>query len=173
MNNKANIHTLYAVSAIVIGMFCLAFASVPLYNLFCKVTGFGGTPKIVASNIEQVGTKEFTIFFNADSHLEWLFKPVQRKINTKSGVSNLVFYEAQNKAQESLTGTATYNITPAKAGSYFSKIECFCFDRQTLQAGEKMNFPVSFYIDPAIEDDPYLKDVTQITLSYSFFQAED
>ncbi|MBT4878982.1 MAG: cytochrome c oxidase assembly protein [Alphaproteobacteria bacterium] len=173
MKDKSNLKTLYAVLAIVIGMFCLAFASVPLYNLFCKVTGFGGTPKIVEYESQKIGERDFEVFFNADSHLDWFFKPVQRKIKTKSGVNNLVFYEAKNISEKSLTGTATYNITPSKAGAYFSKIECFCFNRQKLAAGQKMDFPVSFYIDPAIEDDPYLKDVTQITLSYSFFEAED
>lgn len=173
MKNQSNLKTLYASLAIVIGMFCLAFASVPLYNLFCKVTGFGGTPKIVSTESNKIGTKEFEIYFNADSHLDWSFKPVQRKISTTSGQRNLVFYEAKNIAKQAITGTATYNITPAKAASYFSKIECFCFTRQTIEAGKKMNFPVSFYIDPEIEDDPYLQDVKQITLSYSFFEAQD
>jgi len=173
MKNDKNKQTLYAVLAIIIGMFCLAFASVPLYDLFCKVTGYGGTPKRITEAVEKIGKKDLTIFFNADSNVPWDFKPVQRKIKTKAGENNLIFYEAENLSDKPIVGTATYNITPVKAGSYFSKIECFCFTKQLLNPGQKMNFPVSFQVDPDIENDPYLKDVTQITLSYTFFEAVD
>jgi cytochrome c oxidase assembly protein subunit 11 len=170
---KNNKNILLSLSAIIAGMFMLAYASVPLYNLFCRVTGYGGTPNISTNTKENVGSKEFTVFFNADAEkkLNWEFKPVNRKINTISGKHNLIFYRAKNLSKKNITGTATFNVTPLKAGKYFSKIECFCFVKQTLKPLQEMEFPVSFYIDPEIEKDPYLKDVNQITLSYSFFEA--
>ena len=167
-----NQKTLFHISSIIIGMFCLAFASVPLYNIFCKATGFGGTVK--QSNIlpNSIGKRNITIYFNSDisPKLHWSFKPAQRKITTIPGKKNLVFYEAQNLDNKISSGTATYNVTPLKAGKYFSKVDCFCFTRQSLQPQQKTTFPVSFYIDPEIENDPFLKDVSEITLSYSFFK---
>jgi len=172
---KNNKNILISLIAFIIGMFMLAYASVPLYDLFCRVTGFGGTPNINGVITEKIGTKKYTVFFNADTakNLDWEFKPVKRKISTVSGKHNLIFYQAKNLSNKNITGTATFNITPLKAGKYFSKIECFCFIKQTLKPLQKMQFPVSFYIDPEIENDPFLKDVSQITLSYSFFEAVD
>ena len=170
MNNKRN--SLISSLAIVVGMFCLAFASVPLYDLFCRVTGYGGTTQRVNSVPKELGKRELKISFNADTgkNLPWDFKPQQRRIETITGKRNLVFYEATNIGEKPVSGTAIYNVTPLKAGGYFSKIECFCFEKQLLKPGEKMVFPVSFYVDPEIENDPYLSDVKEITLSYSFFK---
>jgi cytochrome c oxidase assembly protein subunit 11 len=171
--NKKNRKTLVSLSFVVVGMFGLAFAAVPLYDLFCKVTGFGGTPQteVVLENT-KIGTKNYEVFFNADvaKDLNWHFKPEQRKVDTVSGKRNLIFYSAKNNSNETIIGTATFNVTPLKAGKYFSKIECFCFTKQKILPGEKINFPVSFYIDSEIDNDPFMQEVTQITLSYSFFR---
>ncbi len=164
-----------AISSIVLAMFLFSFASVPLYSLFCKVTGYGGTPQINISKNMQKGNRKIEVYFNSDvaRNLNWEFKPKQRKIKTLTGERNLVFYQARNLSKKTITGTATYNVTPFKAGKYFSKIDCFCFSQQVLKGGENTELPVSFYIDPEIENDPFLKDVSQITLSYSFFPYEE
>ena len=171
MSNKHK-KTLIPLVFLILAAFSFSFAAVPLYSLFCKVTGYGGTTKRVAKSVEQkIGLKKIEVFFNGDvaKDLEWEFKPLQRKIKTVTGKRNLIFFKAKNLSNKSVAGTASFNVTPLKAGSYFSKIECFCFTKQILAAKEEMIFPVSFYIDSAIENDPYLKDVNQITLSYSFF----
>jgi len=170
-----NTKTLYITLSVLIGMFCLAFASVPLYNIFCKVTGYGGTVQQSDTLPQYTGKKEFQISFNADisPDLNWHFKPVQKNITTVAGKQNLVFYETKNLSDSPLTGTATYNVVPEKAAKYFSKIDCFCFTKQLLQPNKTTSLPVSFYIDPEIENDPFLRDVSQITLSYSFFKSEN
>lgn len=162
--------------SVVIGMVGLAFASVPLYRLFCQVTGFGGTPQ-VATNAYDVPIldRQMTVDFNADisQDVPWRFEPVQRKVKIRVGEEALVYYRAVNNSDAPVTGTAIFNVTPAKAGPYFNKIACFCFTRQTLQPHESVEMPVTFFIDPAIADDPNLKDVQEITLSYTFFKAKD
>lgn len=175
MQSRKNTTTLYIIISILIGMFCLAFASVPLYNIFCKVTGYGGTVKQSDFLPQTIGKKQFNILFNADisPDLNWSFHTVQRKITTVPGKQNLVFYEAKNLSNTPLYGTATYNVTPEKAARYFSKIDCFCFTKQLLHPNKKISLPVSFFIDPAIEQDPFLKDVSEITLSYSFFKSTE
>jgi cytochrome c oxidase assembly protein subunit 11 len=169
--DKKNRKILISLSFLAVGMFGLAFAAVPLYDLFCKVTGYAGTPKTNVTLPEKQGVKKYEVFFNADisKELNWEFKPVQRQVVTVSGKRNLIFYYAKNMSDKTITGTATFNVTPLKAGKYFNKISCFCFTKQELKPGETQNFPVSFFIDPRIDDDPYMKDITQITLSYSFF----
>jgi cytochrome c oxidase assembly protein subunit 11 len=162
---------------VVIGMVALAFASVPLYRLFCEVTGFGGTPQRVEAGATPaaVSDRVVTVRFNADvnSGLPWSFQPVQRAIQVKVGEPALAFYRATNHSERPVTGTATFNVTPDKAGSYFDKIECFCFTEQTLDAGQSVEMPVTFYVDPAILKDRGLDDVDTITLSYTFFRAAD
>jgi cytochrome c oxidase assembly protein subunit 11 len=167
--------TLYSAIAIIIGMFSLAFAFVPLYNLFCKVTGYGGTTNRVQKIETKIGTRKMKVYFNADTatELPWNFKTSQRSISTITGKRNLAFFTAKNLSDKETIGTSVYNVTPAKAGKYFSKIECFCFEEQTIAAGETVNFPVSFYIDPEIENDKNLKEVDTITLSYSFFKVKN
>lgn len=161
----------------VIGMFALAYASFPLYNLFCKVTGYGGTPK--TENVQEyqgeIGKREITVRFNADimKEVPWQFKPMQKQVKTHPGENNLIFYESTNESDTAVKGVATFNVTPEKAGYYFNKVQCFCFNEQTLDAGERVEMPVSFYIDPEIEKDPDMWDVNTITLSYTFFKAED
>jgi cytochrome c oxidase assembly protein subunit 11 len=159
------------------GMVGLAFASVPLYQLFCQVTGFGGTPRIAAGETDTapVSTREVTVSFdsNTDPDLPWQFKPAQRKMTVKIGESNLAHFTAENLSDKPITGQATFNITPFKAAQYFVKTACFCFDEQTLQPGQHVDMPVSFYVDPEIENDINAREVTDITLSYTFFRAED
>jgi cytochrome c oxidase assembly protein subunit 11 len=173
-----NARTGVALFAVVLGMVALAFASVPLYRLFCQVTGFGGTPQRIeadAAPAEAVSNRIVTIRFNADvnSSLPWSFQPVQRSLELRVGERALAFYRATNHSDRAVTGTATFNVTPDKAGPYFDKIQCFCFTEQTLAAGQTVDMPVSFYVDPAILNDRGLDDVDTITLSYTFFRAAD
>lgn len=160
---------------LVAGMSALAYASVPLYNLFCKVTGFGGTTGKAEAAPHEVGEKEVTVLFNADtaSDLPWDFKPMQRKVTVKTGEDTLIFFEATNISDEPVTGVAVFNVTPNKLGKYFDKIQCFCFDNQLLQPGERMEMPVSFFVDPAMEADKDVNEVKTITLSYTFFRAKE
>lgn len=160
---------------IIIGMFGLVYASVPLYRLFCQVTGIGGTPQISANSYDlPVLDREVTVSFNADKarDLPWRFEPVQRRVKLHIGEEALIFYRAVNESDHDIVGTAVFNVTPYKAGLYFSKIECFCFTEQLLRAGEAMDMPVTFFVDPAIADDPNLDDVKEITLSYTFYPAK-
>jgi cytochrome c oxidase assembly protein subunit 11 len=162
-------------AAFAVGMVGLAYAAVPLYRLFCQVTGFGGTPVIAQAMPTVVGERIMTVRFNADvdSRLPWSFTPGQRKIEVQVGVPAVTVFRARNLADKTITGTASFNVTPLKAGVYFNKVECFCFTRQTLGPGESAEMPVSFYIDPAIADDPAVSDVHTITLSYAFFRSVD
>lgn len=161
---------------IVVGMLMLAYASVPLYDLFCRVTGFGGTPQkaITAPLASAVLDRKMTVSFNADTSgdLPWEFKPMQKGVNVRVGENKLIFYTAKNISDKPVTGIATFNVTPEKAGGYFNKIQCFCFENQTLQPGEEVTMPVSFFVDPAIADDKNMDDLQDITLSYTFFTAK-
>jgi cytochrome c oxidase assembly protein subunit 11 len=161
------------VLAIVVGMLCLAYASVPLYDLFCKVTGFGGTTQTAKALPTKILDQEVKVLFNTDinSKLGWEFKPLQSSVKVKIGESALVFFTAENKSNKPTTGVAVYNVTPHQMGAYFNKIQCFCFNNQTLQPGEKITFPVVFFIDPEIINDKEISDISNATLSYSFFEA--
>lgn len=152
-------------------MLGLTFAAVPLYRIFCQQTGYGGTPKIAYKTYQKLGKKQVSIYFNADIHrdLPWHFKPLQQRITVQTGAVGLAFYEVENLSHLPLKGMATYNVTPDKAAPYFNKIECFCFEVQTLPAQKRMELPVQFYIDPAFDTDPRMADVHEITLSYTFF----
>jgi len=160
---------------VVAGMAGLAYASVPLYQLFCQVTGYGGTTQVAAALPEQVGERTITVRFNADvdPHLPWAFQPVKREMTLRVGESGLAFFSARNLSQHATVGTATFNVTPQKAGQYFNKVQCFCFTEQRLAAGETIEMPVSFFVDPAIDEDPNLQEVKTITLSYTFFVDEE
>ncbi len=158
------------------GMVGLSFASVPLYRLFCQVTGFGGTPNTEAVALpSEVSDTVVTVNFdaNVNSDLPWAFKPVQRKVKVRLGQESLAHYTAANVSDQPVTGTATFSVTPYKAAPYFSKIACFCFNEQTLLPGQEVDMPVSFYVDPAILDDPGARDVKLITLSYTFHRTDD
>lgn len=162
-------------------MLGLTAASVPLYNLFCKATGYDGTPRIAAggarpaAGANAAASHEVTVFFNADtgSTLPWSFHPAQRQVTVKVGEDNLAFFEAANRSDRPIVGHAVYNVTPDKAAYYFVKLECFCFQNQTLEPGQKVQMPVSFYVDPAMLEDPNAREVQQITLSYTFYLDAD
>ena len=158
---------------VVVGMVGMSYAAVPLYDLFCRVTGFGGTTQIASERSNTVSDRPIKVRFDAmTTNIDWAFQPIQRQIDLKVGENALAFYRATNRTTASLTGTATFNVTPLKVGAYFSKVECFCFTEQTLGPGETIEMPVAFYVDPAIDDDPNLKDVKTITLSYTFYPTE-
>lgn len=152
----------------------LSFASVPLYRLFCQVTGYGGTTQRADAAPGVEAARMFTVRFDASvagDGLAWSFAPVERAVRVRAGEERLAFYRATNNAREATTGTATFNVTPFKAGPYFNKIACFCFSEQTLASRQTVEMPVSFFVDPAILADPNLADVETITLSYTFFRA--
>ena len=163
----------FALIGVIAGMGTLAFASVPLYRLFCAVTGYGGTPQIGPSAAPGATGRMITVRFNADTNpaLPWQFQPAQRDITLPLGEQQLAFYTARNLAGTQVTGTAVYNVTPDKVGRYFHKVACFCFNEQTLAAGQQMEFPVSFWVDPKLAEDPNTADVTTITLSYTFVRT--
>ena len=150
-----------------------AYASVPLYDLFCKVTGYGGTTKVATEAPAEIADFTVTVRFNADtqSALPWRFQPVQQAVVVRAGETSLAFYRAENLGDAPLVGTATFNVTPQSAGAYFSKIDCFCFAEQYLAPGQSADLPVSFFVDPAIADDPDTAHIRTITLSYMFFDA--
>ena len=163
--------TALVLGGVVCGMVGLAFGAVPLYKLFCQVTGFGGTTQVAEEAPVEIGERVVTVRFNADTarDLPWHFKPEQREIKVRVGEMAMAFYNAVNQSDRALIGTSTFNVTPVKAGAYFNKIECFCFEEQTLAPGERADFPVSFFVDPDIVEDRRLDDVSTITLSYTFF----
>ncbi len=158
------------------GMVGLAFASVPLYQLFCQVTGYGGTPKIGATApVAAVSDRVIKVRFdaNTNANLKWVFKPKQRQITVRLGEPRLAYYTAKNVGERTVTGTATYNVAPFKAAKYFSKIDCFCFSEQTLAPGEEVPMAVEFFVDPEIFNDPNTRELRSITLSYTFYPAAD
>jgi cytochrome c oxidase assembly protein subunit 11 len=159
---------------LVFGMTGLAFASVPLYRIFCQVTGFAGTP-VRAASAPGAASGEIGVRFDANVNgaLPWRFEPVQRTVQIVPGERVQIAYRATNLVARATTGTATFNVTPALAGKYFSKIECFCFSEQTLKAGESVDMPVVFFVDPKLREDPSIKDLDEITLSYTFYPVEN
>ena len=173
---KNNLKITFSLIFLVSFMFFLTFAAVPLYKLFCQVTGYGGTPKIVNFKDQiDISEKKIKIEFNSDVNqkLNWSFKPEQRSMESKIGDSILAFYKAKNNGNKSITGVATYNILPFEAAQYFNKVDCFCFENQTLEPGEEVLLPINFYIDPKILDDPNVKHLNSIILSYTFFQSDE
>lgn len=172
--HRKNRRAALGVFAIVLCMTLLAFASVPLYNLFCRVTGYGGTTQVATAAPDTISGRVITVRLNAEtaSSLPWEFAPEQRRIDVHPGQKTLISYKAANLSRAPVTGTAVYNVSPPKAGKYFKKIECFCFGEQLLTAGQRVSMPVLFFIDPAIDEDPGMKDVTTITLSYTFFKID-
>jgi len=162
-----------ALSSVVFGMIGLSFAAVPLYRLFCAVTGYGGTPQIGKEAAPGATRQLITVRFNANTNpnLLWQFDPVQEEIRLPLGDEHLAFYTARNEATAPVTGVALYNVTPDKAGKYFHKTACFCFNQQTLDPGEQKQFPLSFWVDPEIAKDPNTAEIHTITLSYTFFRT--
>ena len=159
---------------VVVLMGGLAWASVPFYNWFCRVTGYGGVTNTAETGSDVVLDQTITIRFDAslDRGMPWTFKPMQREMTLRIGETGLAFYEAHNPTDHPVAGQAAYNVTPYEAGYFFDKIECFCFTEQVLQPGETVEMPVSFYVDPAIVDDRDAKYVHTITLSYTFYEID-
>jgi cytochrome c oxidase assembly protein subunit 11 len=175
----ANTRTALLAAGVAVGMVGLAFASVPLYRLFCQVTGFGGTP-MVAANAQgtlpqAVPGTSIRIRFdgNVRRGMPWAFRPAERFVDIPIGERRMAFYHARNGSDAPVTGVASFNVAPAAAGRYFVKIQCFCFNEQTLRPGEAVEMPVIYYVDPAILDDPEARRIKEITLSYSFFPVEE
>jgi len=170
-------------AAFALAMLALGFASVPLYRLFCQVTGFGGTTMratesdaaLAARMAQSAGAGTISIRFDAsmDRGMPWRFAPAQPTQQVAIGQRQMAFYTARNNSDRPITGRATFNVEPEQAGAYFNKIQCFCFTEQTLKPGEEIRMPVLYYIDPKAMDDPNMKGVEQITLSYTFHQAKD
>ncbi len=159
---------------VVVTMVSLSFASVPFYDWFCRVTGFGGITNVADAGSDTVLDQTIKIRFDASlaRDMPWTFKPAQREMELRIGETGLAFYEAHNPLDVPVAGQAAYNVTPYEAGGFFDKIECFCFTEQILQPGETMMMPVSFFVDPAIVDDREGKYVHTITLSYTFYQID-
>ena len=160
--------TALLMAGVVTFMAGLTAASPPLYRTFCSLTGFGGTP-LRAEKAPGAVAGEVSVRFDANVHLG--LEPEQNTVEVKPGAQTKIFYSAQNLSARAWTGQAAYNVSPDQAGKYFKKIQCFCFTEQTLKAGEKVDMPVVFFVDPKIKQDPDTKDIDQITLSYTFYPA--
>ena len=172
---SSNRRVVMMTTAAAVGMLCLGFASKPLYDTFCRVTGYGGTTRIAEAESQKVIERQITVRFDANtrSDLPWEFKPEQVSMKVKLGQNALAFYTAHNNSNEAIVGTASYNVSPFKAAPYFSKLQCFCFTEQLLQPGEDVRMPVVFYVDPSMADEKRLDEVKTITLSYTFHRAKD
>ncbi len=176
-----NRRTMLMAFGMALAMLGLGYAAVPLYDLFCRVTGFGGTTQVATeaeADLAQrlaasAGGRTFSIRFDANTagNMPWEFKPVQVTDTVAIGQRDMATYTARNNSDEPITGTATFNVEPEQAGRYFNKIQCFCFTEQTLQPGEEVRMPVLYFVDPKVLDDPNMEDVEQITLSYTFHRA--
>ena len=166
--------TAFACAGLVAGMGGLAYASVPLYDLFCRMTGFDGTPLVSTQGPATTGERRVSVRLdsNVAPGLPWRFGAETAEIDVKVGDVTTVFYRVRNAGSVPSTGVATFNVQPSVAAAYFVKMECFCFKEQTLDAGETMDSAVVFYVDPAIADDPNLRDLKGLTLSYTYFPAK-
>ncbi|NJM49743.1 MAG: cytochrome c oxidase assembly protein [Sphingomonadales bacterium] len=177
MSKSANIKTGIMAGALAVSMVGVGFAAVPLYRLFCQVTGFGGTTMRVdeaqAATVQE-STKTMVIRFDANHRgdLPWDFAPERPTDTVTIGARDMSIYIAKNLSDEEVTGTATFNVTPELAGKYFNKIQCFCFTEQTLKPGQQVRMPVLYYVDPKILTDPNTKDIEEITLSYTFYPVD-
>ena len=170
-------HAILALSLVglVAGMVGLSFASVPLYRVFCQVTGYGGVPQRAEKAPGEVLDRTVTIRFdgNVDRSLPWTFAPVQQTMDVKIGETALAFFKASNNSSVPVSGRAIFNVSPELAGRYFTKIECFCFKQQTLAAGQTVDMPVTFFVDPKFVEDEDTKDISEITLSYTFYRSDE
>lgn len=174
MNEKAKKKTAAQMVGVVIFMGALAWASVPFYDWFCRVTGFGGITQVAESGSEIVLSETVKVRFDAslERDMPWEFKPVQREMEIQIGATGLAFYEAYNPTDKPVAGTASYNVTPYEAGGFFSKIDCFCFEEQVLMPGERVQMPVTFFVDPEIVEDRDARYTKVITLSYTFYEKD-
>lgn len=172
--SRANARLAIFCGAFFFGMIGVAYASVPLYKLFCQVTGYGGTTQRVEQASERILDKTIKVRFDANTgaSMPWRFQPKQRQVEIRIGETTQIAYEATNRSSTPVTGTATFNVTPQAAGAFFNKVECFCFTETTLQPGETLDMPVIFFIDPDVVNSKELKDISTITLSYTFFPVD-
>ena len=172
---KNNRKTVILLSGLAAAMLTLGFASKPLYDTFCKVTGYGGTTRTADTNDSQVLDRVVRVNFDANTStdLPWEFKPEQRYMDIQLGQSGLAYYKVKNLSDQPVVGTATFNVTPIKAAPYFIKTECFCFTEQLIEPGQEMSMPVLFFVEPLLDDENRLKDIKDITLSYTFFRVEN
>lgn len=166
--------TVASTLSVVVVMGGLAWASVPFYDWFCRVTGYGGTPNVAEGGSDTVLEQTITVRFdaNVERGMDWEFRPLQREMTLRIGETGLAFYEAYNPTDQPIAGSASYNVAPFVAGAYFDKIACFCFEEQILQPGERVEMPVSFFVDPAIVSDRDAKYASHITLSYTFHKID-
>lgn len=170
-----NQHIRLVLVAVAFAMLGLGFASKPLYDTFCKVTGFGGTTQKADANTSEIINRMVKVSFdsNVSMGLPWDFEPEQASMELHLGQSGLAYYKVKNVSNEAITGTATFNVTPMKAATYFVKTECFCFTEQRIEPGQEVSMPVLFYVDATLDEEERLKDVKDITLSYTFFRVEN
>jgi len=174
VSERSNNKTLVKLVGVVCVMVSLSFASVPLYDWFCRVTGYGGTTSVADGASDTVLDREITVRFASATErgMPWQFKPVATTMKVKIGETGLAFYEASNPTDRTVAGSASFNVTPFSAGGYFSKIDCFCFEEQVLAPGESVQMPVTFFVDPEIVEDDEAKLVHTITLSYTFHEID-
>ena len=174
MKLTGKIKTLAQTIGVVVTMGALAWASVPFYSWFCSVTGFGGVTSVSDAGSDVILDQTMAVRFDGSlaSGMPWTFKPVVREMEIRIGETGLAFYEAHNPTDKPIAGSASYNVTPYEAGGFFTKIDCFCFEEQTLQPGETALMPVTFYVDPEITRDRDAKFVKHITLSYTFHETD-
>ncbi|MEM7076216.1 MAG: cytochrome c oxidase assembly protein [Pseudomonadota bacterium] len=174
MAMDAKTKTVIRLVGVGVTMGALAWASVPLYDWFCRVTGFGGVTGVAEAGSTRVLDQTIKVRFDASQErgFPWTFKPVQREMELRIGETGLAFYEAYNPTDRPVAGSSSYNVTPFEAGGYFIKIDCFCFQEQVLQPGERVEMPVTFFVDPDIVDDRDAKFVHTVTLGYTFYQIE-
>lgn len=173
-NMEPRYRTLAQTAGVVVLMGSMSWAAVPFYDWFCRVTGFGGTTGVAEGPSDTILDETIVVRFDGslDRDMPWTFKPVERTMTVRLGETGLAFYEAHNPTDRVVAGSASYNVTPYAAGGYFEKIACFCFEMQVLQPGETVLMPVSFFVDPEILQDGEGKFVTEITLSYTFYEID-
>ena len=169
-----NLRTAATAAGVAVGMVGLSYAAVPLYQLFCQVTGFGGTTQRAEAAPATSSDQTVSVRFDANTsaNLHWSFHAVQTSMTVKVGEQNMAYYRATNTSDKPVTGSAVFNVTPVQAGAYFNKIQCFCFTEQTLKPGESIEMPVSFFVDPDMLDDPDAAGIKEITLSYTFYPVD-
>ncbi|MEZ5884153.1 MAG: cytochrome c oxidase assembly protein [Paracoccaceae bacterium] len=174
MSAQSNNRVAFRLLGLVVVMGALAWAAVPFYDWFCRVTGYGGTTNVAEAGSDVILDEMVTVRFDANvaKDMPWQFKPMQREMTLRIGETGLAFYEAYNPSDRVVAGTASYNVAPDIAGYYFDKIQCFCFTEQVLQPGERVEMPVSFYVDPELVKDRDAGGIRYITLSYTFYETE-
>ena len=174
MTADRNTRVALSLVGVVGAMVGLAYASAPLYDLFCRATGFGGTPQVAVESDRPVLDRTVKVRFdsNVDINLPWRFQPLEREVKVRLGEEKLVHYRVTNVSQRPIVGTSTYNVTPETAGPWFNKLQCFCFTEQLLMPGQSVDMPVVFFVDPEMDKDRRYDNVRTITLSYTFFEAK-